>query len=324
MSSESTLEKAEKDSKKLAATSREEDEHDDEDEESDGDDSDDSDDGDDEDDKAEAKAKARADSYEGPREKVVIDRPSSAKMVWTVAAREISSYLHSPITYIVVSASLVIFGLWFFYYRGGFWQVDRASMSRLFDGAPIVLCGLISLFTMRSLSDEKRVGTIELLITMPVKDSEVILGKFLGSFVTVMMWVGLVALYPIFMFTRAPAWHLGDLDWNPFWVGILGLTMLSLAGTAIGVMWSSFTESQILSFFATALTLTILYAIGQTTIVEFLRGGAGEAISFISLQTRFEPFARGLIDTRAIVYFLSLTVLCLMVAFRALESRKWS
>lgn len=324
MSSESTLEKAEKDSKKLAATSREEDEHDDEeDDESEGDDGD-SNDGDDEDDKAEAKAKARADSYEGPREKVVIDRPSSAKMVWTVAAREISSYLHSPITYIVVSASLVIFGLWFFYYRGGFWQVDRASMSRLFDGAPIVLCGLISLFTMRSLSDEKRVGTIELLITMPVKDSEVILGKFLGSFVTVMMWVALVALYPIFMFTRAPAWHLGDLDWNPFWVGILGLTMLSMAGTAIGVMWSSFTESQILSFFATALTLTILYAIGQTTIVEFLRGGAGEAISFISLQTRFEPFARGLIDTRAIVYFLSLTVLCLMVAFRALESRKWS
>lgn len=320
MSSESTLEKAEKDSKKLAA-SREEEEDRDEEEESD-DESDDDDGGDDADEKSDAKA--RADAYEGPREKVVIDRPSSAKMIWTVASREVSSYLHSPITYIVVSASLVIFGLWFFYYRGGFWQVDRASMARLFDGAPIVLCGLISLFTMRSLSDEKRVGTIELLITMPVKDSEVIIGKYLGSLITVLMWVGLVALYPILMFTRAPAWHLGDLDWNPFWVGILGLTMLSMAGTAIGVMWSSFTESQILSFFATALTLTILYAIGQTTIVEFLQGWPGDAISFISLQTRFEPFARGLIDTRAIIYFLSLTVLCLMVAFRALESRKWS
>ncbi|MBS2018416.1 MAG: ABC transporter permease subunit [Deltaproteobacteria bacterium] len=324
MSSESTLEKAEKDSKKLAAASREEDERDDEEDENESDDSDDSDDGDDDDADEKAEAKARAESYEGPREKVVLDRPSSGKMIWTVASREVSSYLHSPITYIVVSASLVIFGLWFFYYRGGFWQVDRASMARLFDGAPIVLCGLIALFTMRSLSDEKRVGTIELLITMPVKDSEVIIGKFLGSFITVMMWVGLVALYPILMFTRAPAWHLGDLDWNPFWVGILGLTMLSLAGTAIGVMWSSFTESQILSFFATALTLTILYAIGQTTIVEFLQGWPGDAISFISLQTRFEPFARGLIDTRAIIYFLSLTVLCLMVAFRALESRKWS
>lgn len=320
MSSESTLEDEKDKKKKLSAASREEEERDEE--ESDDDESDDDGDGDDADDKSDAKA--RAEAYEGPREKVVLDRPSSAKMVWTVASREVSSYLHSPITYIVVSASLVIFGLWFFYYRGGFWQVDRASMSRLFDGAPIVLCGLIALFTMRSLSDEKRVGTIELLITMPVKDSEVILGKYLGSLITVLMWVGLVALYPILMFTRAPAWHLGDLDWNPFWVGILGLTMLSMAGTAIGVMWSSFTESQILSFFATALTLTILYAIGQTTIVEFLRGGAGEAISFVSLQTRFEPFARGLIDTRAIIYFLSLTVLCLFIAFRALESRKWS
>lgn len=324
MSSESTLEKAkaEKDSKKLAA-SREEDERDDEEEEeSDEEESDDDDGDDDADDKSEAKA--RADAYEGPREKVVIDRPSSLKMIWTVAQREISSYLHSPITYIVVSASLVIFGLWFFYYRGGFWQVDRASMARLFDGAPVVLCGLIALFTMRSLSDEKRVGTIELLITMPVKDSEVIIGKYLGSLITVLMWVGLVGLYPIVMFFRAPAWHLGELDWNPFWVGMMGLVMLSMAGTAIGVMWSSFTESQILSFFATALTLTILYAIGQTTIVEFLQGWPGDAISFISLQTRFEPFARGLIDTRAIIYFLSLTVLCLMVAFRALESRKWS
>lgn len=318
-SSESTLEKAKK--KDVEAAAREEEERDEDERDED---EDDGDEGDDDADEKAADAKARADAYEGPREKVVIDRPSSLKMIWTVAAREISSYLHSPITYIVVSASLVIFGVWFFYYRGGFWQVDRASMARLFDGAPVVLCGLIALFTMRSLSDEKRVGTIELLITMPVKDSEVIIGKYLGSLITVLLWVALVGLYPLLMFSRAPAWHLGELDWNPFWVGMLGLVFLSAAGTAIGVMWSSFTESQILSFFATAITLAVLYAIGQTTIVEFLQGWPGDAVSFISLQTRFEPFARGLIDTRAIIYFLSLTVLCLMVAFRALESRKWS
>jgi ABC-2 type transport system permease protein len=105
---------------------------------------------------------------------------------------------------------------------------------------------------------------------------------------------------------------------------MFGLFLLSAAGTAIGVMWSSFTESQILSFFATALTLIALYAIGSVTIVEFLQGWPGDAISFISLQSRFEPFSRGLLDSRAIVYFLSLTVLGLVVAFRSLESRKWS
>jgi ABC-2 type transport system permease protein len=177
---------------------------------------------------------------------------------------------------------------------------------------------------MRSLSDEKRVGTIELLITMPVKDSEVILGKFIGSLTMVSLQIVLLAAYPLVMFTRAPFWHLGELDWSPFWVGILGLFLLSAAGTAIGVMWSSFTESQILSYFATMLTLVALFAIGSVTIVEFLQGWPGDAIAFISLQSRFEPFARGLIDSRAVIYFLSLTVFGLVVAFRSLESRKWS
>jgi ABC-2 type transport system permease protein len=270
-----------------------------------------------------ASAKAKA-SFE-TSEKLVVDRPSSARMIWTLAKREISSNLNSAITYIVIAASLIVIGLYFFFYKGGFWQVDRATMARMFDSLPFALCFLtIPLFTMRSLSDEKRVGTIELLITMPVKDSEVILGKFIGSLAMVTIQIALLAAYPLVMFSRAPFWHLGELDWSPFWVGMLGLFLLSMAGTAIGVMWSSFTESQILSYFATMLTLVALYAIGSVTIVEFLQGWPGDAISFISLQSRFEPFARGLIDSRAVIYFLSLTVLGLVVAFRSLESRKWT
>lgn len=319
MSSESTLEDEKDKKKKLSAASREEerDDESDNDDASDDDESDD-DDGDDADDKSDAKA--RAEAYEGPREKVVLDRPSSAKMVWTVASREVSSYLHSPITYIVVSASLVIFGLWFFYYRGGFWQVDRASMSRLFDGAPIVLCGLIALFTMRSLSDEKRVGTIELLITMPVKDSEVILGKYFAALSMVVVQLLLVIAYPLVMF-KFP-WHMGAFDWGPFWAGILGLFLMSAASIAIGMMFSSLTESQILSFFATSATLAFLYVIGS--VVQSVKGLPGDIIAFLSFQTRYEPFSRGLIDTRAVVYFLSIAIFGTLVAFRNLESRKWN
>jgi ABC-2 type transport system permease protein len=292
-------------------------------------DEDDSDDDEDEEEDEEpangSKVKSSAASFDAtPREKLVLDRPSSARMIWTLTKREIAAYMSSAITYIVIAVTLVVFGLYFFFYKGGFWQVDRATMARMFDTIPPALCLLISLFTMRSLSDEKRVGTIELLITMPVKDSEVILGKFFGSLAVVTLAVLLLAAYPLVMFTRAPFWHLGELDWSPFWVGMLGLFLLSAAGTAIGVMWSSFTESQILSFFATALTLIVLYAVGSVTIVEFLQGWPGDAISFISLQSRFEPFSRGLLDSRAIIYFLSLTTLGLVVAFRSLESRKWS
>lgn len=256
------------------------------------------------------------------REKVAIERPSGAKMIRTVAKREIAAYLQSPITYIVICATLVIFGLWFFFYKGGFWQVDRATMQRMFDAAPIGLCFVVPLFTMRSLSDEKRVGTIELLITMPVRDSEVILGKFFGSLAMVTIGIGLLAFYPIVMFWRG--FNLGALDWNPFWVGMLGLFFWGAAATAIGLMWSSFTESQILSYFATLLTLAVLYGLGSVTVIESLQGWPGDALNFISLQSRFEPFSRGIIDTRAIVYFLSIAILCLMVAFRSLESRKWT
>lgn len=319
----------EKDSKKklLAAEADADNNRDD----SDDDDMRDEDDNeDDEDDAGEAESsgasdEASSDADAATAEKLILDRPSSARMIWTLAKREISANLNSAITYIVIASSLVVIGLYFFFYKGGFWQVDRATMARMFDSLPFALCFLtIPLFTMRSLSDEKRVGTIELLITMPVKDSEVILGKFIGSLTMVTIQIALLAAYPLVMFSRAPFWHLGELDWSPFWVGMLGLFLLSMAGTAIGVMWSSFTESQILSYFATMLTLVALYAIGSVTIVEFLQGWPGDAISFISLQSRFEPFARGLIDSRAVIYFLSLTVLGLVVAFRSLESRKWT
>jgi ABC-2 type transport system permease protein len=259
----------------------------------------------------------------GPKEKVVIDRPSTLTMIGTIARRELAGYFNSIITYIVIAASMVGLGLFFYMYKGGFWSVDRVTMQRMFDFLPFALCALvIPLFTMRAISDEKRIGTIELLITMPVKDSEVILGKYLAALAILTVQLFLVVLYPIAMF-KWP-WHLGELDWGAFWVGMLGLFCLCAAGVAIGLMYSSFTDSQILSFFATMLTLTALYALGNVSAVESLQGWPGDAIAFISLQSRFEPFARGLIDTRAVVYFLSIATVCLLVAFHALERRKWS
>ncbi len=309
MSSESTVEDDKK-KKARAAAEEEEDEREDEDDE-------------DEDEESPEPPKYEA----SPKDKVVIERPSSLKVIGIIAKREILAYLNSPITYVVVAVSFALLGLWFFFYKGGFWQVDRATMGRAIDWIPAGLCGLIPLFTMRLLSDEKRVGTIELLITMPVKDTEVILGKYFGALAIITIQLALFALYPIAMF-KWP-WHIGELDWNPFWVGMLGLFLFSAAATAIGLMWSSFTESQILSYFAAVITLAVLYSIGNVTLVEFLNttgnwAWLGDSIAFISVQSRFEPFLRGTLDTRAIIYFVSLAVIALMVAFRSLESRKWS
>lgn len=247
-------------------------------------------------------------------------RASFTKNLWTITKREFAGYFNSALAYIVISASMVLFGLYFFFYQGGIWQIDRASMGRMFDFVPAWVCFLtIPLFTMRAMSEEKRLGTIELLITLPVRDSEVVLGKYLGALGVLIVQIGLLVLYPVVMF-KFP-WNMGAFDWGPFWSSILGLFLMGGAGIAIGMLFSGMTESQIVSYFATAATLLILFFVGS--LVQFVKGWPGDVISFFSFQTRYEPFARGLIDTRAVVYFVSVTVLCLLESFRQLEGRRW-
>jgi ABC-2 type transport system permease protein len=246
---------------------------------------------------------------------------SSIKNVMTIARREMRSYFDSLIAYVVIGGSTLGLGIFFFLMQaGGFWEVDRASMARLFAAMPWALAVLvIPLVTMRALAEEKHSGTLELLITMPVRDYEVILGKFSAAFGMCLVLLGITVLYPVAMFVTP--WHLGALDWGPVWTGYLGLALFSAAGVALGLLFSGLTESQIIAFFLTAGSLLFLQIIGG--VVETLPGTVGDTIAFVSFETRFAPFARGLIDTRAVVYFLSITILCLLVAFRTLESRKW-
>jgi ABC-2 type transport system permease protein len=244
---------------------------------------------------------------------------SSIRNTFTIARRELRAYFDSLVAYVVIGLSMLGLGGYFFFYQGGFWQVDRATMMRLFDFAPGALCLVVPLVTMATLAEEKRSGTIELLITMPVKDSEVILGKYFAALGMCTILLLATLTYPIAMFWHP--WNLGTLDWGPVWTGYLGLFLYCGAGVAIGMMFSSFTESQIISFFVTALAMLTLWGLGF--LVESVQGWAGDAFSFISFQSRFTPFARGLIDTRAVVYFVSIAVVCLLVSFRQLESRKW-
>lgn len=244
----------------------------------------------------------------------------SVRNVWTIFLRELRSYFDSLVAYVVIGLSTLVVGAYFFLYQGGFWNVDRATMARMFDSLPFALCVVIPLVTMGVLADEKRSGTIELLITMPVKDSEVILGKYFAALAMCTILLFATLLYPIAMF-KWP-WHLGSLDWGPVWSGYLGLFLICSAGVAIGMWFSSITESNIIAFFSTMLVLLALYAMGY--LVDPLKGWMGDSLAFLSFQTRYTPFARGLIDTRGVVYFLSLAVVGLLLSFRSLESRKWT
>jgi ABC-2 type transport system permease protein len=179
---------------------------------------------------------------------------------------------------------------------------------------------VVPLLTIRALAEEKRAGTIELLITLPVTDADVILGKYFAAVGMAALLLFATLLYPLAIFVWP--WHLGSLDWGPVWTGYLGPFLFSAAGISVGMLFTSITESQIIAFFLTAFVLVFLQIIGA--IAQFVPGLVGDSITFVSFMSRYEPFARGLIDTRAVVYFLSIAVICLLFAFRSLESRKWS
>ena len=241
-----------------------------------------------------------------------------------IAKREFRSYFDSPLAYVVVCLSLLALGIWMFMGPGQFWQVDRASLVTMFTVIPACLVLLIvPVITMRLIADERRSGTLEMLITLPVRDSEVVLGKFLGALGLVLVLVASTALYPILMFKSV--WHLGPLDTGPVLAGYLGLTLFSATAVAIGLFVSSVTDSQVISLFITFFALALFYWIGDIGQLWGGWGGAfGDIIRELSFKEHYASFVRGLIDTRDIIFFVSCATLALMLAFRSLESRKWT
>jgi ABC-2 type transport system permease protein len=239
-----------------------------------------------------------------------------------IAKREFRSYFDAPLAYVVICLSFLVLGAFFFLVGGGFWQVDRATVSRMFELAPLGVAFLVvPVITMRLIAEEKRSGTLEMLITLPVKDSDVIGGKYLGALGLVVVLLLGTLIYPLAMF-KAP-WHLGALDLGPVWSGYLGLLLFSAAAVALGLLISSFVETQAVSFFITFAVLGTLWFLDDLAEVGG-QGPVGVALRYVSFQTRLSGFWRGLIDTRDVIYFVSVAAIALVVSFRALERRKWA
>lgn len=230
-----------------------------------------------------------------------------------VARREFRSNFDSPIGYVVIALSLLGVGAFFF---RDYWTINRATLYPLFTWLPWAFTFfVIPSVTMRLFSEEKRTGTIELLITMPVRDREVVLGKFLATLALIGVLLALTLTYPLLI------GRLGALDTWPVAAGYLGMMLHASAAIAIGLFFSSVTENQIIAFMLTAVVLLGLFAIDY--LGAAVGGVFGDIFAFISFQRRLAPFGRGLIDLRHVVYFLSVTAFFLMLTTRQLESRKW-
>lgn len=237
----------------------------------------------------------------------------------TIARRELRASFDTPVPYVVLCLGLPVLGLMLFQSSGGFWQANRASMERLIGLLGNGIAVLAPVLTMRVMADERRSGTLEMLITLPVKDYQVILGKFLGTWLVLLAALAFSVLFPVMMF-KYP-WNLGPLAWGPVGAGYLGLVLASAAAVALGLLISSFTESQVIAFIVTFILLFILFWVdGQNIPWE----KPAAVLRFVSFEEHLGSMARGLITTRDVLYFISITVLCLMGSFRALERRKWA
>ena len=235
------------------------------------------------------------------------------KNILNIASRQFRSYFNGPIAYIV--AAVVLFFLGYFFWES-FFGAQKVSVRALFFFFTLIAYFAVPPLTMGLMAEEKRTGTIELLITMPVTDAQVILGKWLGVMGFYVVLIGLTIPFAAAVSTY------GDLDLGPVVAGYLGLVLHGALLTAIGLMTSSFTSNQIIAFF-TALVPGLLFFIFGFFLPTY-SGPMASLISALSPSHHFEELGKGVLAIRDLLYFFSATTIALGVAFRALESRRWS
>jgi len=231
----------------------------------------------------------------------------------TIALKEFKSYLASPMAYVVTGIFLVFTG---FFFQSSLTTYSETSIRGFLGWGSILLLLLAPVLTMRLLAEEKKMGTMELLLTAPVRDNEVIVGKFLGSLGILTAMLALTFYYPLLLM-----WF-GDPDWGPIATGYLGLFLLGGASLAVGLFASSLTSNQLVAAVVAGGILCALWFVGMAA--DLLPEALGEVIGYLSLSYHFPDFMRGVIDTRGIIYYLSITVLFLFLAIRSLESSRWS
>ena len=236
------------------------------------------------------------------------------KNIGIISRKELKSYLSSPMAYVVTAVFLMLTGTFFATYLASTNYSDTSIRGFLGAGQILILL-FAAVLTMRLIAEERKLGTWELLLTVPVRDTEIILGKFLGSLAVLTGMLVLTFYYPILLMV------FGDPDLGPIITSYLGLFLLGCASLAIGIFASSLTSNQIVAAVVAGGILFTLWFLGIAG--NFVPGALGEVLSYISLSHHFPDFIRGIVDTKAVVYYLSITALFLYMAIRSTETDRW-
>ncbi|MBI5404299.1 MAG: ABC transporter permease subunit [Ignavibacteriae bacterium] len=232
--------------------------------------------------------------------------------ILTIFKKELKSYFYSPVAYIVIVVFLIITG-WFF--TSSLFVAGVITMRNVFDIIPFIFLFFIPAISMRTFSEEKKAGTIELLLTKPITDFEIVLGKFFSTF-------GLAALTlaptVIYVFSLR---MLGPVDFGSIFGAYIGLLLMSGLYIGIGIFASSMTENQVISFIISFLIIFALFMMNK--ILMFIPAPIVPIVEYLSSDYHFSSITRGVIDSKDLIYYFSGIYIMLLLTKTSLEARKW-
>ncbi len=236
--------------------------------------------------------------------------------VWAIFKREFMGYFNSLVAYFFLVLFFLAVNMIFI--RLSFFQTRVANMKDYFEFFKMAMWLFLPAITMKMWAEEKKMGTLELLMTMPVKDGEAVLGKFMAS-------LGFLALALVLSFLTIPVAieMAGDPDWGPIIGGYLGLLLLGATLISIGLAISSMTENQFIAFILTSIITLVLMACYELSQLTPLPSWLSTFIMFIDAGEHYTNFSRGIIDSRDLIYYLSIIGLALFLNYRAVTSRRW-
>jgi ABC-2 type transport system permease protein len=245
-----------------------------------------------------------------------------------IAEKELRSYFASPIAYIIIGLFALLFG-WFFYVYlsffvqqssqmmmgGGAANINERMIRGVFLNSAVIVLFVMPMITMRTYSEEKRSGTIELLLTSPVTDFQIIMGKFLGALGLYAAMLLVTMLYMAILFIYSTP------EWKPIATGYLGLLLMGGCFLSVGLFISSVTKNQIVAGFLTFAVFLMLWVINW--MADQSGPTMGAVLKYLSITDHFDDFARGIIDTKHVVYYLTFITFGLFLTAKSVDMERW-
>jgi ABC-2 type transport system permease protein len=251
--------------------------------------------------------------------------------ILAIAHKELKSYFSTPIAYIVIGFFALLFGYFFYAMlvifnqqsaqfggaEGGAVDINQQLIRPLFLNASVILLFVLPLITMRTYSEEKRSGTIELLLTSPVTDVEIILGKFLGAMALYAAMLAITVVHMLVLFSYANP----KPEWTVPVIGYIGLLLMGGCFISVGLLISSLTKNQIVSGMVTFAVFLLLWVINW--IASFTGPTTQSVLNYLSITDHFDDFTRGIVDTKHLIYYFSVMSFGLFLTARSVDTERW-